>query len=59
MMIGPSTHVTVANTDPVQTHVVIDRYNIGHELRAGQSKQIEMLNSAVEYFIKPNFPLSK
>jgi hypothetical protein len=46
----PSEWVTVMNTSPVQTHVVIDRYMNGHELPAGEKKEIEMLVDEMEAF---------
>lgn len=36
-----------------QTHVVIDRFMVGHELVAGQSKpDIDMLVTDIEYFLR-------
>jgi hypothetical protein len=40
---APSRRVTVLNTSPIQTHVVIDRFMNGHELRPGERKEVEML----------------
>jgi hypothetical protein len=40
---APSQRVTVMNTSPIQTHVVIDRFMNGHELQPGEKKEIEML----------------
>jgi hypothetical protein len=40
---APSQRVTVTNSSPVQTHIVIDRFMNGHELLPRQKKEIEML----------------
>jgi hypothetical protein len=37
-----SQRVTLRNTDRHQTHIMIDRFLIGHELQPGQQKEIEM-----------------
>jgi hypothetical protein len=34
--------VTLRNTDRQQTHIMIDRYMIGHELQPGQEKELDM-----------------
>jgi hypothetical protein len=36
---APSQRVTVLNTSPVQTHIIIDRFMHGHELRPGERKR--------------------
>lgn len=47
----PSSRVRVTNTaENGQQHVVIDRFMVGHELRAGQSVEIEMLNDEIARF---------
>ena len=33
---APSSRVIVKNTSEVQNHIVIDRFNVGHELRPGE-----------------------
>lgn len=33
-----------------QTHIVIDRYMVGHELAPGQAKQIDLLATDIDYF---------
>jgi hypothetical protein len=47
---APSQRVTVLNTSPVQTHIVIDRFMNGHELRPGEKKEIEMLVDEIAAF---------
>jgi hypothetical protein len=47
---APSQRVTVMNTSPIQTHIVIDRHMHGHELRPGEKKEIEMLVDEIEAF---------
>ncbi|HEY6613496.1 MAG TPA: hypothetical protein VIZ32_03230 [Vicinamibacterales bacterium] len=44
------TRVTVQNTSPNQNHIVIDRYNVGHELRPGERREMEMLDSEIANF---------
>jgi hypothetical protein len=47
----PSSRVKVTNTsENGQIHVVIDRFMVGHELRAGESREIEMLNDEIARF---------
>jgi hypothetical protein len=46
----PSQFVTFMNTDPVQTHFVINRFNQGVELRPGEKKQIEMTVDGCDTF---------
>jgi hypothetical protein len=48
--------VTVLNTSPVQTHIVIDRFMNGHELRPGEKKEVEMLVDEIEAFRKVGRP---
>jgi hypothetical protein len=47
---APSQRVTVMNTSSIQTHIVIDRFMHGHELRPGQKKEIEMLVDEIAAF---------
>jgi len=47
---APSSQVTVKNTSEAQTHIVVDRYNVGHELRPGEKRNMEMLNDEIEAF---------
>ena len=42
--------VMVQNTSPNQNHIVIDRYNVGHELRPGERREMEMLDSEIANF---------
>ena len=44
------TRVWVQNTSPVQNHIVIDRYNVGHELRPGERREMEMLDAEIANF---------
>lgn len=39
-----------------QKHIVIDRFNQGHELEPGQSKEVDMLVDDIEYFIRERKP---
>ena len=45
-----SQRVVVMNTSPVQTHIVIDRFMNGHELRPGEKKEVEMLVDEIAAF---------
>jgi hypothetical protein len=47
---------TLHNTDPVQTHIVIDRFQRGHELHAGQRREIDMLVTDIKYFQRQRRP---
>lgn len=47
---------TLRNTDPVQTHIVIDRFQQGHELAAGQRAEIDMLVADIKYFQRQRRP---
>ena len=47
---APSQRVTVLNTSPMQTHIVIDRFMNGHELRPGEKKEVEMLVDEIAAF---------
>ena len=44
---APSSRVIVKNTSEVQNHIVIDRFNVGHELRPGEAREMEMLNEEI------------
>jgi hypothetical protein len=47
----PSSRVKVTNTaENGQMHVVIDRFLVGHELRPGQSVEVEMINDEIARF---------
>ena len=54
----PSSRVWAYNTDNEQTHIVMDRYLVGHELLPGRGKEMEMLNRDIEYFIRQRTPHS-
>lgn len=45
-----SQEVTVTNTASNQIHVVIDRHYVGHELRPGQSKRLDLLVDDIRNF---------
>ena len=47
---APSSRVWVQNTSTNQNHIVIDRYNVGHELRPGERREMEMVNTEIESF---------
>lgn len=53
-----SSRVWAYNTDLAQTHIVTDRYLVGHELLPGRGKEIELLNRDIEYFIRQRVPHS-
>lgn len=53
---APSSRVKVYNSSPDQVHIVQDRYMTGHELQAGETRELEMLNEDVEYFIRQRQP---
>jgi hypothetical protein len=53
---APSQRVTVMNTSPIQTHIVIDRFMNVHELRPGEKKEIEMLADEIAEFRKLGRP---
>ena len=44
------TRVTVQNTSVNQNHIVIDRYNVGHELRPGERREMDMLDIEIASF---------
>ncbi len=47
----------ITNTHPVQTHIIIDRYNVPHKIRAGQTiRNVEMIVSEVDTFRKLRAP---
>ena len=39
---APSSRVIVKNTSEIQNHIVIDRFNVGHELRPGEAREMEL-----------------
>jgi hypothetical protein len=47
---------TLHNTDPVQTHIIIDRFQRGHELHAGQRHEMDMLVKDIKYFQRQRRP---
>jgi len=47
---------TLRNTDPAQTHIIIDRFQQGHELAPGQRAEIDMLVADVKYFQRQRRP---
>jgi hypothetical protein len=53
---APSSRVIVKNTSEVQNHIVIDRFNVGHELRPGEAREMEMLNDEIAYFQEQRRP---
>ena len=53
---APSSRVIVKNTSEVQTHVVIDKYNVAHELRPGEAREMEMLNDEIASFQEQRRP---
>jgi len=53
---APSSRVVVKNTSEVQTHIVIDRYNVGHELRPGERREMEMLDIEIANFQEQRRP---
>jgi hypothetical protein len=48
--------VTVKNTSPAQNHIVIDRFNVGHELRPGEQREMDMVNIEIESFLENRRP---
>jgi hypothetical protein len=53
---APSSRVIVKNTSEVQNHIVIDKYNVGHELRPGEAREMEMLNDEIASFREQRRP---
>ena len=51
---APSSRVIVKNTSE-QHHIVIDRFNVGHELRPGEAREMEMLNDEIANASGGNF----
>jgi hypothetical protein len=47
---APCSRVWVKNTSEMQTHIVIDKYNNGHELKPGERKEMELLNEEIAVF---------
>ena len=50
------TIVMVKNTSPNQNHIVIDRYNVGHELRPGERREMDMLDDEIMGFLENRKP---
>ena len=48
--------VMVRNTSPNQNHIVVDRYNVGHELRPGERREMDMLNIEIANFQEQRRP---
>jgi hypothetical protein len=46
----PSQFVTFQNTDPAQTHIIINRHKQGVSLQPGEKKVIEMVVDEIETF---------
>ena len=53
---APCSRVWVKNTSENQVHIVIDKYNNGHELRPGERKEMEMLNEEIANFQMHSLP---
>jgi hypothetical protein len=53
---APSTRVWVQNTSPNQNHIVIDRFNVGHELRPGERREMEMVNDEIANLMEHRRP---
>jgi hypothetical protein len=47
---APHQRVWVKNTSPHQNHIVIDRFNVGHELRPGERREMDMINAEIANF---------
>jgi hypothetical protein len=47
---APSQRVTVLNSSPIQTNIVLDRFMNGHELRPGEKNEVEMLVDEIAAF---------
>ena len=48
--------VMVINTSPNQNHIVVDRFNVGHELRPGERRELVMLNDEIANFQEQRRP---
>ncbi len=46
----------VHNSDPAQTHIIIDRFQQGHEVHPGQRHEIDMLVEDIKYFQRQRRP---
>lgn len=53
---APHSRVWVKNTHEAQTHIVIDRFNVPHELKPGERKEMEMLNIEIANFQEMRLP---
>jgi hypothetical protein len=53
---APSSRCTIKNTHEAQTHIVVDRFNVPHELRPGEKREVEMLNSEIAYLQEMRLP---
>lgn len=47
---APHQRVRVKNTDPLQTHILVDRFLHGHTLAPGQEAEVDMVNTEIEAF---------
>jgi hypothetical protein len=47
---APHQRVFVKNTSVNQNHIVIDRFNVGHELRPGERREMDMLEAEIANF---------
>lgn len=52
----PHQLVEMRNNDRAQTHIIIDRFLQGHEIVPGQTKEIDLTLSDVEYFRRQRAP---
>lgn len=53
---APCSRVWVKNTSEAQTHIVIDKYNNGHELKPGERMEMELLNEEIAGFQAHSLP---
>jgi hypothetical protein len=54
---APHQLVTIKNTSPNQTHIVVDRFMVGHELLPGRSQaDVDMTAADIEYYLRQRRP---
>ena len=53
---GRSAARAVPTIETAQNHIVIDRFNVGHELRPGEAREMEMLNDEIANFQEQRRP---
>jgi hypothetical protein len=53
---SPSSRVMVTNTHEAQLHVVIDKFNVPHELKPGERREMELLNEEIAHFQEMRLP---